>query len=99
MATPQVQAVRRWIMTGAVAAITVTGTIYGAGLKSDQDVKRVRLQSAHALAPSQLFFLEHPQTIGINRLLLTTSRSADATSKPRPKKSSRNSKSRATTSS
>ncbi|KAL1600111.1 hypothetical protein SLS59_006185 [Nothophoma quercina] len=42
MATPQVQAVRRWIMTGAVAAITVTGTIYGAGLKSDQDVKRER---------------------------------------------------------
>lgn len=35
------QAVRRWILTGAVAAITVTGTIYGAGLKESQDVKKV----------------------------------------------------------
>ena len=35
------QTVRRWIMTGAVAAITITGTIYGAGLKGQQDVKQV----------------------------------------------------------
>ncbi|KAG9205201.1 hypothetical protein G6514_008778 [Epicoccum nigrum] len=42
MASPQVQAVRRWIMTGSVAAITVVGTIYGAGLKTDQEVKRER---------------------------------------------------------
>lgn len=42
MATPQAQAIRRWIMTGAVAAITITGTFYGAGLKTDQEVKKVR---------------------------------------------------------
>jgi hypothetical protein len=30
-------------MTGAVAAITVTGTIYGAQLKTDQEVKQVCL--------------------------------------------------------
>lgn len=30
-------------MTGAVAAITVTGTIYGAGLKTDQELKHVRI--------------------------------------------------------
>ena len=41
MAASQVQAVRTWIMTGAVAAITVTGTIYGAGLKTDSEVKQV----------------------------------------------------------
>lgn len=35
------QTVRRWIMTGAVAAITVTGTIYGAGLKGQQELKQV----------------------------------------------------------
>ena len=35
------QTVRRWIMTGAVAAITITGTIYGAGLKGQQEVKQV----------------------------------------------------------
>jgi hypothetical protein len=28
-------------MTGAVAAVTVTGSIYGATLKDDQDVKKV----------------------------------------------------------
>lgn len=28
-------------MTGAVAGVTITGTIYGATLKSDQDVKKV----------------------------------------------------------
>ena len=37
------QTVRRWIMTGAVAAITITGTIYGAGLKGQQDLKQVCL--------------------------------------------------------
>jgi hypothetical protein len=36
------QAVRRWIMTGAVAAVTITGTIYGAQLKSGVDVKKAR---------------------------------------------------------
>lgn len=36
------QAVRRWIMTGAVAAVTITGTIYGAGLKGEQEIKQVR---------------------------------------------------------
>jgi hypothetical protein len=35
------QAVRRWIMTGAVAAVTITGTIYGATLKEDLGVTRV----------------------------------------------------------
>ncbi|RMZ74392.1 Thioesterase thiol ester dehydrase-isomerase [Pyrenophora seminiperda CCB06] len=34
------QAVRRWIMTGAVVAITVTGSIYGADLKGYQDAKQ-----------------------------------------------------------
>ena len=43
------QAVRRWILTGAVAAITITGTIYGAGLKGDQEVKQVRYN--HSSSP------------------------------------------------
>jgi hypothetical protein len=33
-------------MTGAVAAVTITGTIYGAGLKEDKDVHQVCLDSA-----------------------------------------------------
>jgi hypothetical protein len=43
MATPQ--AVRRWILTGAVAAITMTGTIYGATLKGEREVVRVSQDS------------------------------------------------------
>lgn len=37
------QAVRRWIMTGAVTAVTITGTIYGASLKGDQELQQVSL--------------------------------------------------------
>lgn len=48
MATPQAQAVRRWIMTGAVAAITISGSIYGAGLKADREVKQVRLYISYS---------------------------------------------------
>jgi len=33
---------RRWLLTGGVAAITVTGSLYGAGLKIKQDFKEVR---------------------------------------------------------
>lgn len=48
MAAPQTtQAVRRWIMTAAVAGITVTGTIYGAGLKTDREVKQACLFLLH----------------------------------------------------
>jgi hypothetical protein len=36
--------VRRVLLTGAVVGITVTGTLYGAGLKMDQEVKRVSTQ-------------------------------------------------------
>ncbi|OAG07127.1 uncharacterized protein CC84DRAFT_1258310 [Paraphaeosphaeria sporulosa] len=51
MAAPQtVQAVRRWILTGSVAAITVTGALYGADLKSSyektQAQKRIATISA-----------------------------------------------------
>ncbi|KAJ4297980.1 hypothetical protein N0V90_005879 [Kalmusia sp. IMI 367209] len=35
------QTVRRWILTGSVAAITVTGALYGAGLKQQYEVKQI----------------------------------------------------------
>jgi hypothetical protein len=37
------QAVRRWIITGSVTAVTVAGTIYGASLKDDVVVMKVCL--------------------------------------------------------
>lgn len=33
---------RRVLMTGAVVGVTVTGTLYGAGMKMEQEVKQVR---------------------------------------------------------
>ncbi|KAF1851856.1 uncharacterized protein K460DRAFT_270993 [Cucurbitaria berberidis CBS 394.84] len=42
------QAVRRWIMTGGVAAVTITGTMYGAGLKGDQTAKQTKKKMLEA---------------------------------------------------
>ena len=36
------QTVRRWIITGAVTAVTVVGTIYGAQLRGQQQAQQVR---------------------------------------------------------
>ncbi|KAG9185738.1 hypothetical protein G6011_07069 [Alternaria panax] len=52
------QTVRRWIMTGAVAAITITGTIYGAGLKGQQDVKQQKRQILEATPEERIAQLE-----------------------------------------
>lgn len=38
----QQQKIRRFVMTGAVFAITATGAWYGAGLKTQQEFKKVR---------------------------------------------------------
>ncbi|KAF1929284.1 uncharacterized protein M421DRAFT_91772 [Didymella exigua CBS 183.55] len=54
MAVPQTsQTVRRWIMTAAVAGITATGTIYGAGLKTDREVRQERKRYEQA-SPEEL---------------------------------------------
>ncbi|EOA90662.1 hypothetical protein ACJQWK_11684 [Exserohilum turcicum] len=52
------QTVRRWIMTGAVAAITVTGTIYGAGLKGQQELKQQKRQILQATPEERIAQLE-----------------------------------------
>ncbi|KAF2464893.1 uncharacterized protein BDR25DRAFT_241340 [Lindgomyces ingoldianus] len=52
------QAVRRWIMTGAVAAITVTGTIYGAGLKTRQELKQEKRRVLEATPEERIAQLE-----------------------------------------
>ncbi|EUC48231.1 hypothetical protein COCMIDRAFT_87986 [Bipolaris oryzae ATCC 44560] len=52
------QTVRRWIMTGAVAAITITGTIYGAGLKGQQEIKQQKRQILQATPEERIAQLE-----------------------------------------
>jgi hypothetical protein len=44
MVTPQT--VRRVVLTGSIAAITLTGTIYGAQLKSDLQTQQVQFSSS-----------------------------------------------------
>ncbi|KAI8934903.1 hypothetical protein NX059_008574 [Plenodomus lindquistii] len=52
------QAVRRWILTGAVAAITITGSIYGATLKRDVEVQKRRKQILESSPEEQIKTLE-----------------------------------------
>ncbi|KAF7672012.1 hypothetical protein GT037_009911 [Alternaria burnsii] len=52
------QTVRRWIMTGAVAAVTITGTIYGAGLKGQQEVKQQKRQILQATPEERIAQLQ-----------------------------------------
>ncbi|KAF2017219.1 hypothetical protein BU24DRAFT_460293 [Aaosphaeria arxii CBS 175.79] len=52
------QAVRRWIMTGAVTAITVTGTLYGAGLKGSQELKQKQQEIRQATPEDKIAQLE-----------------------------------------
>lgn len=56
MATTTSQAVRRWILTGGVAAVTITGTIYGATLKEDVEVTKVHIQCLRAIILHSVFF-------------------------------------------
>ncbi|KAF3043872.1 hypothetical protein E8E11_004902 [Didymella keratinophila] len=59
MAAPQTsQAVRRWIMTAAVAGITITGTIYGAGLKTDREAKQERKRYQQASPEEMISHLQ-----------------------------------------
>jgi hypothetical protein len=46
----QQQKIRRFVMTGAVFAITATGAWYGAGLKTQQEFKKVRQSCEIALS-------------------------------------------------
>ncbi|EAT84871.2 hypothetical protein HBI56_078510 [Parastagonospora nodorum] len=57
MATTQ-QAVRRWIMTGGVAAVTITGTIYGATLKEDVTVQKEKKRILQATPEERIAQLE-----------------------------------------
>lgn len=43
--------VKRYIWTGAFAAVTIMGTLYGAGLKTQQEYKEVRVGRALSLSP------------------------------------------------
>ncbi|KAF1835758.1 hypothetical protein BDW02DRAFT_495084 [Decorospora gaudefroyi] len=56
------QTVRRWILTGAVAAITITGTIYGAQLKGDRELQQQKRQLLEATPEERIEQLEAVRT-------------------------------------
>ncbi|KAL1311251.1 hypothetical protein AAFC00_001440 [Neodothiora populina] len=56
------QAVRRWVMTGSVAAITMTGAWYGAGLKTQHEFKQEVQARKEASAAERIAQLEVSRT-------------------------------------
>ncbi|RFU30663.1 hypothetical protein B7463_g5677, partial [Scytalidium lignicola] len=74
MATSQ-QTIRRWVMTGSVAAITATGVWYGAGLKMQQEAKQAIRKHREATAEEKIALLEEQRStlvakrIGLERKL------------------------------
>lgn len=47
--TASTQKFKRLVLTAAVTTITIAGTLYGAGLKTEQEAKQVR--------PDNVFFI------------------------------------------
>jgi hypothetical protein len=47
--------IKRLVLTAAVVSITITGTLYGAGLKTDQEISEVR---AHPFRPKLSIHLQ-----------------------------------------
>ncbi|OQN97082.1 hypothetical protein B0A48_16886 [Cryoendolithus antarcticus] len=54
MSTPTALTIRRYVLTGSVAAITATGVWYGAGLKTRQERKQVIAAVVEAPLAEQL---------------------------------------------
>jgi 4'-phosphopantetheinyl transferase EntD len=68
--------VRRWIMTGSIAAIAVTGSWYGASLKSDIEAQQARrLLSAPLELSSEQHETPHSRTLELT-LLFSSKESA-----------------------
>ncbi|KAI9863106.1 MAG: hypothetical protein M1813_003926 [Trichoglossum hirsutum] len=56
---------RRIILTSSIAAITVTGTLYGAGLKTQREAQQARRQKSEATDEERLEVL-----LGLRRKLV-----------------------------
>jgi hypothetical protein len=56
MVSPQV--VRRWLWTGGITAVTITGTLYGAGLKTKREFKQEKRKLLEAPPEEQIVQLE-----------------------------------------
>ncbi|KAM0709417.1 hypothetical protein Q7P35_003455 [Cladosporium inversicolor] len=67
MSGPSTASVRRVVLTGAVAAITATGTWYGAGLKTQQERNQDKKTTLEAAATDQLAQMEALRAQLVNR--------------------------------
>ncbi|KAL2003545.1 hypothetical protein VTN02DRAFT_3435 [Thermoascus thermophilus] len=55
---PSVQTVRRVILTAAVTTTTIAGTLYGAGLKTEQEVKQTSQKRQEATIDDRIASLQ-----------------------------------------
>lgn len=54
---PSAQNVRRLVLTAAVTSITIAGTLYGAGLKTNEEISEVnRILLSHILHSTQTLY-------------------------------------------
>ncbi|KAJ9635501.1 hypothetical protein H2201_003158 [Coniosporium apollinis] len=63
----QQQQIRRLVMTGAVAAVTVTGAWYGAGLKTRQEFKQEKKVVLEASPQERISQLENARARLVTR--------------------------------
>ncbi|KUJ23622.1 uncharacterized protein LY89DRAFT_680343 [Mollisia scopiformis] len=54
----QQQKIRRFVWTGAIVAVTATGAWYGAGLKTDQEIKEKVKKQREATPAEKIAVLE-----------------------------------------
>ncbi|OJJ43071.1 hypothetical protein ASPZODRAFT_74964 [Penicilliopsis zonata CBS 506.65] len=64
---PSPQTVRRLILTGAVTSITIAGTLYGAGLKTNTEVAQTTQKRREATIESKLEVLRETRTTLVSK--------------------------------
>ncbi|OCL04212.1 hypothetical protein AOQ84DRAFT_301318 [Glonium stellatum] len=77
----QQQKIRRFVMTGAVFAITVTGALYGAGLKTQQEFKKEKKVLLQATPEERIAQLESARERLMTKKLEMERKIADVTAR------------------
>jgi hypothetical protein len=67
MSGPSTASIRRIVLTGSIAAITATGTWYGAGLKTQQERNQVSHDFFYTIRPLSSCQTGQTSNIGIRR--------------------------------
>jgi hypothetical protein len=82
-AAAQQQKIRRFVWTGAISAVTAMGAWYGAGLKTQSEIKEVCLPQSSALPTTSFDNL----SVELRKMLMAIFRRLRNDGKPRRRKS------------